>query len=297
MDIPRLGENWSCSCWPTPQPRQCQIWVASATYATAHSTLVSLTHWARPGIEPASSWMPVRCTSTEPWWELHQNTLYWCYLFISLSSTGLEGNWGQYQECVSVCTTPGHTGSLQWLNTFCWTDLNFTLVMSFPFFQSLEEDNGCALSQNKVQPPGLGMYQLKMRAWPLLLSPLQHTSMTPKCAHTFLPCILCSQFLSTWNICPHHCVCQIFPILHQNCSFQEVSSGHQAVSDLSFLDAFTALLLTCPLSLVTLWPTVELCMWCGHLFPQTVSAWRRGDKAVFLYASHSVWFNGLYGFY
>ena len=29
-----------------------------------------LTHWARLGIEPVSSWILVRFVSTEPWWEL-----------------------------------------------------------------------------------------------------------------------------------------------------------------------------------------------------------------------------------
>ena len=31
----------------------------SANYTTAHGNVRSLTHWARPGIEPASSWMLV----------------------------------------------------------------------------------------------------------------------------------------------------------------------------------------------------------------------------------------------
>ena len=42
----------------------------SATYTTAHSNNRSLTHWARPGIKPASSWILVRFISTEPQWEL-----------------------------------------------------------------------------------------------------------------------------------------------------------------------------------------------------------------------------------
>ena len=39
-----------------PQLQQHWIWVTSATYAIAHSNTRSLTHWARPGIQPASSW-------------------------------------------------------------------------------------------------------------------------------------------------------------------------------------------------------------------------------------------------
>ena len=56
--------------WPTPQPQPHRIRAASAAYTTAHGNDGSLTHWARPGIESASSWMPVRLDSSESWWEL-----------------------------------------------------------------------------------------------------------------------------------------------------------------------------------------------------------------------------------
>ena len=36
-----------------------RIWATSATYTTAHGNTRSLTHWARPGIEPATSWFLV----------------------------------------------------------------------------------------------------------------------------------------------------------------------------------------------------------------------------------------------
>ena len=42
-----------------PEPQQRRIWVASATYTTAHGSAGSLTHWSRPGIEPATSWFLV----------------------------------------------------------------------------------------------------------------------------------------------------------------------------------------------------------------------------------------------
>ena len=60
----------SCSCGPMPQLQQCQIRAPSATYTTAHGNARFLTHWGRPGIKPASSWMLIRFLSTEPWWEL-----------------------------------------------------------------------------------------------------------------------------------------------------------------------------------------------------------------------------------
>ena len=59
------GSHWSCSHWPMPQPKQCQIQAMSATCTTAHSNGGSLTHGAKPGIEPASSWILVIFVSTE----------------------------------------------------------------------------------------------------------------------------------------------------------------------------------------------------------------------------------------
>ena len=70
MKVPRLGSNWSCSCQPMPQPQQWQIQVMSATHTTADSNSGSLTHRARPVMEPASSWILVRFVFTEPQWEL-----------------------------------------------------------------------------------------------------------------------------------------------------------------------------------------------------------------------------------
>ena len=58
MEVPRLGIESELYSWqPTPQPQQGQIWAVSATYTAAHSNTQSLTHWGRPGIEPATSWM------------------------------------------------------------------------------------------------------------------------------------------------------------------------------------------------------------------------------------------------
>ena len=53
-----------------PQQWQCQIWVSSATRTTAHGNARSLIHWARPWIEPESSWILVRFLSAVPWQEL-----------------------------------------------------------------------------------------------------------------------------------------------------------------------------------------------------------------------------------
>ena len=69
------GPIRAVGCRPMPEPQQSQIWAASSTYTTAHSNVRSLTHWARPGIEPTTSWFLVRFISTVPPWELPGPTL------------------------------------------------------------------------------------------------------------------------------------------------------------------------------------------------------------------------------
>ena len=81
--FPGQGSNQSFSHWPSPQPQQCQIQATSSTYTTAHGNAGSLTHWARPGIEPASSWLLSRFVSAEPWWELLMNNFLKVMSFIS----------------------------------------------------------------------------------------------------------------------------------------------------------------------------------------------------------------------
>ena len=63
MEVPRLGVAVAYA-YAMQDPS------ASATYTTAHSNTISLTHWAGPGIEPTSSWMLVRFVSAEP----HRNS-------------------------------------------------------------------------------------------------------------------------------------------------------------------------------------------------------------------------------
>ena len=67
-----------------PQPQQQGIQAMSATCTAAHGNAGCLTHWARPGIEPASSWIRVHyCwvgfAAAEPWQErphlIFNNTL------------------------------------------------------------------------------------------------------------------------------------------------------------------------------------------------------------------------------
>ena len=65
MEVPRLGSNRSYSCQPTTQPQPHGIWALSVT-CTQLTAAGSLTHWARPGIEPVSSWILFGFVTTEP---------------------------------------------------------------------------------------------------------------------------------------------------------------------------------------------------------------------------------------
>ena len=69
-EVPRLGVESKLQLWLRPQPQQHGIQVASVTYTTVHGNAGSLTHLARPGIKPTSSWILVRFISTAPHWEL-----------------------------------------------------------------------------------------------------------------------------------------------------------------------------------------------------------------------------------
>ena len=61
--------------WATAQPQQHQMGAESVTYTPAHGNTGSLIHWARPGIESASSWILIRfcfhwATAGSPKWGL-----------------------------------------------------------------------------------------------------------------------------------------------------------------------------------------------------------------------------------
>ena len=55
---PGPRSNQSCSCQPTPQPRQHQIQAPSETYAVAYGNTRSSTHPARPEIQSTFSQRP-----------------------------------------------------------------------------------------------------------------------------------------------------------------------------------------------------------------------------------------------
>ena len=116
-----------------PQPQQCQIWAVSVTCTTAHSNSRLPTHWARPGIEPTSSWILVRFVTTER----HGNS---CSVIFLLVHTGLRVNkswWfgrGFFFFFVLFCFYWWHVSSLQKkIKVIFWTKT----MKKQPFFFSL----------------------------------------------------------------------------------------------------------------------------------------------------------------
>ena len=61
-----------------------QIWAASATYTIGHSNAGSLTYWARPGIEPTTSWFLIGFVSIAPRWKILIIVFYFNLFFIKL---------------------------------------------------------------------------------------------------------------------------------------------------------------------------------------------------------------------
>ena len=124
MEVSRLGSKWSYSRWPTPQLQQLQIQAASATYTTAHSNARYLTGWARPEMEPVSSWILIRFNSAEPWWETPPSPIFYCthfYVWDFLFYTG----WMLTQVIVRggkvILAAPG-----------MWWEFVFWMVASLP---------------------------------------------------------------------------------------------------------------------------------------------------------------------
>ena len=66
-EVPRIGVKSELQLPAYPQPQQQGIQAMSGTCTTALGNSGSLTHWARPGIEPSSSWVFL---TSEPWGEL-----------------------------------------------------------------------------------------------------------------------------------------------------------------------------------------------------------------------------------
>ena len=129
--------NRSCSHRPMPEPQQRMIRAASATYTTAHSNARSLKHWARPGIEPATSWFLVgfinhyATTGTPISYYFHKvikinDLLLRCFFCFSPSFQSVHSFLCLYCLCPIEF---GSTASSFSLNGFCF-EMKLTLLVS-----------------------------------------------------------------------------------------------------------------------------------------------------------------------
>ena len=76
------GQIGTCNFQPMLQLQQHGFQAVFATQTTVHCNTGSLTHWAKPGTKPKSSWIIVRFVTAELPWEhrlLHFNLVF-CYL-------------------------------------------------------------------------------------------------------------------------------------------------------------------------------------------------------------------------
>ena len=83
MEIPRLGVRWELQL--PAYTTATAIRDLSCDHNLHHGSAGSATHWARPGIKPASSWILVGFITTEPQREFPQDLL--------LSEVVLEELW------------------------------------------------------------------------------------------------------------------------------------------------------------------------------------------------------------
>ena len=127
--FPGEGSNRSYSCWPIPQPQQWGFWALSATYTAAHSNTGSLTHWVRPGIKPAPSWILVGFVSSAPQWELPCLFFYMC---VRLQFWKLNLRSSLVAQCIK-----DQVLSLLWLSLQLWQEFhpwpeNFLMLQMWP---------------------------------------------------------------------------------------------------------------------------------------------------------------------
>ena len=94
-------------------PQHHQIRAMSATYTTAHGNTGSFTHWARPGIEPTTSWFLVGFVPAVPQWELLEDeflNVHWESTFFFKKKTHEEffcGAAGEGSGGLSRCCGAG----------------------------------------------------------------------------------------------------------------------------------------------------------------------------------------------
>ena len=107
----------TCGIWKFPG--WCQIRAVAANLCHSHSNVGSLTHWARRGIEPTSSWILVGLDTTEPQQELPHTWYFWRFTKYSFYKHILSTHWGSGEGKTRNMKLRSHlTGALRNANRF-----------------------------------------------------------------------------------------------------------------------------------------------------------------------------------
>ena len=123
----------------------------SATYTTAHGNTGSLTHWARPGIEPTTSWFLVGfvnhwATTGTPPWTLKGNTA-----------------WGHWLTCQSqIFSSKKLSVKGQWKIIMLWR--HFFLTFLFLTFSNFKFDTVSDL-QTSCKNTAKNFYWSSLQLW------------------------------------------------------------------------------------------------------------------------------------
>ena len=133
-EVPRVGVESELQLPAyTPQPKQLGIRAMSATYTMAHGHTRSLTHWAKPGIKPASSWILVRfinhwATKKTPDFPSFKRIQRWhsCGLGHNCSLDLIPGLGNPY-----AAGQPKKTKKYNWPITPCWFQVHNIMIQYF----------------------------------------------------------------------------------------------------------------------------------------------------------------------
>ena len=96
--FPGWGSNQSYSCKPRPQLQQHGIQPMTVNCTTAHWNASTLTHWARPELKPASSWVLVGFVNHwarkgTPYWVFKSYAVAWLVPPEATKNMLLNGHW------------------------------------------------------------------------------------------------------------------------------------------------------------------------------------------------------------
>ena len=103
-----------------PQPQQHQMGAVPTTYTAAHNNAGSLAHWARSGIESASSWILGSLTS-----EPQQNSLHYLLYSLNYEVMGVEKEHNKSDRIKSVII-PSQ-------NLMYWAEVVLKKIETMPF--------------------------------------------------------------------------------------------------------------------------------------------------------------------